>query len=80
MTHYTGNTENLKLFLIEVNTMPVAQLQAIYNNAWREDYNGTARASAARYMMEGIEIVCGLKNISITGRGGSWEFTQMGGK
>ena len=56
---------------------PVAQLEAIYNHAWREHHNDI-KVEKNHSLMQDIRFVAGRRNIAITGRGGSWEFKQNG--
>lgn len=59
----------------KLSGMSTHHLQAIYNNAWRNAHNGV-NEEAARFVMAGVEFVCGLRRVEIAGRGGSWEFVQ----
>ena len=59
----------------KLNTMPIDQLSAIYNAKWREKHNDID-VEQNKTILEAIELVCGFNNIEITGRGGSYEFTE----
>lgn len=59
----------------QLNVMPVSKLNAIYNNAWRENHNDIDTEKNSM-ILSGIEFVCGLKNIEINGGGGSWQLKQ----
>lgn len=55
---------------------PIKQLEAIYNNCWRNDYNEIDQYKN-RLMMDLIERECLRRFVEITGRGGSWELKPL---
>lgn len=63
-------------FKEKLRTMPKGQLEAIYNNCWRNQHNDID-VEKNRAVMRAVELECLLRAIEITGSGGSFEFKGM---
>lgn len=61
----------------QIKKMPVRQLEAIYNNCWRNHHNDINKINNQK-ILHVIEIECTLRGIKITGRGGSFEIIEKG--
>ena len=60
----------------ELMTKPIAQIEAMYNEAWRRHHNEIEPEKYAR-VMKLLEHVIDLRFYEITGKDGSWELKPI---